>query len=115
MQERDESGEESREQGLISFLLHYRVECRESRVCVSLTCVVFLLWQNKCTWRCLDLPFSPSVLLSSCGDLSLLIGVSIVDPRDKKEKKKPSQSYCQFAFLPLLLISSSDLRLVIID
>lgn len=59
----------------------------------------------------MDLPFSPSVqrLLSSFGDLSLLAGAFIIDPREKK--KKSSQSYCQFASLLLRLLGSSDLRL----
>lgn len=36
---------------------------------------------------CLDLPFSPSFqrLLSSFGDLSLLAGAFIIDPREKKK------------------------------
>lgn len=43
----------------------------------------------------------------SFGDLPLLTGASIADPREKK--KMSSQSYCHFA-LPLLhLLSSSDL------
>lgn len=37
---------------------------------------------------CLDLPFGPSALLSSFGDLSLLAGASISDPRERKKGRK---------------------------
>lgn len=45
---------------------------------------------------CLDLPFSPSVqrLLSSFGDLSLLAGAFIIDPREKKKVFPELLSVC---------------------
>lgn len=65
--------------------------------------------RGKCT-KCLDLPFSPFVprLLSSC-DLSLLSGVSVIDPREKCLPR------VIVSLLYFHLLSSSNLRLVIIE
>lgn len=93
------------DKGLFRYLLHQNVD--PSGVCVGSSAR-----QVGCTWRCVDLPLSPSasLFLSSFGDLSLFARVSMMDPREgEREKKKSSQSCWLLSFL----ISSSGLKLLV--